>query len=76
MAETVALLIVGLCAVEEYPFGPAQAYVPTPPPVRAILFPAQMTGVLVLAVAAGFAFTVTAVVAVEIQLAPPVTVIV
>ena len=32
------------------------------------VLPAQMTGVLLLAVATGFAFTVTEVVAVEVQL--------
>ena len=33
-----------------------------------MVFPAQMTGVLLLAVVTGFAFTITEVVAVEIQL--------
>ena len=39
-----------------------------PPPVSEMVFPAQMTGVLLLAVAVGLAFTVTEMVAVEVQL--------
>ena len=48
---------------------------PTPPPVSEILFPAQITGVLLLAVAVGLAFTVTEVVAVLVQPLTFVTVI-
>ena len=39
-----------------------------------MVFPAQMTGVLLLAVATGLAFTVTEVVAVKVQLLALVTV--
>ena len=45
-----------------------------PPPVSEMVFPAQMTGVLLLAVATGLALTVTEVVAVEVQLLALVTV--
>ena len=47
-----------------------------PPPVSEMVFPAQMTGVLLLAVATGLAFTVTEVVAVEVQMWVFLTVIV
>ena len=47
-----------------------------PPPLSEIVFPAQMIGVLLLAVAVGRALTVTEVVAVEVQLLGFVTVIV
>ena len=46
---------------------------PSPPPVRLRVLPAQM-GELLLAVATGLAFTVTEVVAVEVQLLALVTV--
>ena len=47
-----------------------------PPPLSEIVFPAQITGVLLLAVAVGMALTVTEVVAVEVQLLGFITVIV
>ena len=54
--------------------GPPQAYVPTPPPVKLRVLPAQMTGMLLLAVATGLTLTVTEVVAVEVQLLVLVTI--
>ena len=47
-----------------------------PPPVKEMLLPAQITGVLLLAVAVGLALTVTEVVAVLVQLLALVTVMV
>ena len=71
-AKILALAILGFWSVEANPFTPVQAYaggvpLPTPPPVRVMVFPAQMFGVLLLAVAVGLALTVTEVVAVDVQ---------
>ena len=67
--------MLGFWSVEVKPFAPVQAYVPIPLPVSEIVFPAQITDVLLLAVAVGLAFTVTEVVAVEVQPLKFVTVI-
>jgi hypothetical protein len=75
VAETFALFMVGLCSVEVKPFELVHAYVPTPPPVRFRVVPAQM-GELLLAVAVGKALTITATEAVLVQPATFVTVIV
>jgi hypothetical protein len=62
VAETVALLIVGLCAVEVNPFEDVHEYVSTPPPVRFKVVPTQM-GELLFAVAVGKVAMETALVA-------------
>ena len=59
--------ILGFWSVEVKPFTPVQVYVPIPPPLSEIVFPAQIIGVLLLAVAVGLALTVMEVVAVEVQ---------
>ena len=61
-----ALEIVGFWADDVKVFTPVQAYKPTPPPVRFNVVPVQM-GELLLAVAVGFGFTVTEVMAVLVQ---------
>jgi hypothetical protein len=68
--------ILGFWLVEEKPLTPVHKYVPTPPPLSEIVFPEQIIGVLLLAVAIGLAFTVTDVVAVLVQPLKFVTVIV
>jgi hypothetical protein len=72
--------ILGFWSVEVKPFTPVQVYaggvpLPIPPPLSEIVFPAQITGVLLLAVAVGKAFTDTEVVAVLVQPLTFVTVI-
>jgi hypothetical protein len=57
------------------PFELVHEYVPTPPPVRFKVFPAQI-GELLLAVAVGVGFTVTATEAVLVQPLALVTVMV
>ena len=47
--------ILGFWSVEVKPFTPVQVYVPIPPPLSEIVFPAQIIGVLLLAVAVGAA---------------------